>query len=64
MQFNSSHLVSSRVRVQRVQKIGAVLCYARYDIMHAAYVLLVYEAEAQLCCCRRCCRASVVPWFV
>jgi hypothetical protein len=42
----------------------AVLCYARYDIMHAAYVLLVYEAEAQLCCCRRCCRASVVPLFV
>ena len=38
----------------------AVLCYAQYDIMHAAYVLLVYEAEAQLCCCRRCCRASVV----
>jgi hypothetical protein len=44
----SSHLVSSRVRVRRVQEV-MLCCVARYDIMHRANALCcVYGAEAQL----------------
>jgi hypothetical protein len=66
MQFNSSHLVSSRVRVQRVQKIvlccvtrGMILCtrhmccWCMRQRRNCAVVVVAVERLLFHCLCRR-----------